>query len=147
MTAVRTNSSLLLGALLSAALWMLPLSLNAATLTGIINGYECAHEGEACPINAGDPHLLLESDFVLQTPDGEHYLLPNLHRDLKIRYVLRQVQVTGRLSERYHSVDVDELRVKQDSTYETVWSKAMMQEAIREKAEREWRHRALSPRN
>lgn len=117
---VRSLSLFLLAVLLAS----LPLVVFAdkITITGMINGLDCAVHGDVCPIDRLDPHIAIESDFVLQRPDGEYYLLTNLPRDVKVRYVLEVVQVTGDLIEKYNSIRVDEFRVKHDEDFRTVWS-------------------------
>lgn len=116
--------------LLLTTLLMLPLMVNAATITGKLNGFECAVAGEVCPIDKLDPHITLESDFVLQKPDGTFYLLPNLPRDIKVRYALEEVQVSGDLNEKYNSIKVEEFSVKRDGSYRAVWSQAMQREQV-----------------
>ena len=96
----------------------------AATFNGKINGHGCAHAGTTCPVDRLDPHIVLESDFVLQEADGSYMFIPNVPRSVKVRYVLGDVEVTGTLNERYQSIDVDEFRVKNGSDVKTVWSKA-----------------------
>lgn len=131
MNSVQMKSSFTLTIALTTLL-MLPLMVNAATITGKINGFECAVAGKVCPIDKLDPHITLESDFVLQEPDGTFYLLPNVPRDIKVRYVLEEVQVTGDLNEKYKSIRVEEFRVKRDGAYKTVWSQAMQREQFEE---------------
>lgn len=107
----------------AAAMLFLPLApALAETLTGTLNGYSCAHAGTTCPADRLDPHITLEPDFVLQKADGEYYFLPNVRRDTKVRYVLQEVQVDGALNERYNSMVVDELKVKRNGEWVTVWS-------------------------
>lgn len=95
----------------------------AGTYSGKLNGHGCAHMGTTCPIDRLDPHLALESDFVLMQGEGEYLFLPNVPRSVKVRHVLEDAQITGELNDRYHSVTVDELRVKMDGKYKTVWSR------------------------
>jgi hypothetical protein len=97
----------------AAAILLLPLApAMAETLTGTLNGHSCAHAGTSCPADRLDPHITLEPDFVLQKADGEYYFLPNVRRDTKVRYVLQ----------RYNSMVVDELKVKRNGEWVTVWS-------------------------
>jgi hypothetical protein len=113
---------LILGTLLAAT------SVHADTRYGRINGHHCAHGGETCPLDRLDPHLALERDFVLQTPEGTYYFMPNLPRDVKIRHVLAQARVTGSLDPRYKTITVDELKVKEDGSFNVVWSQAKQAE-------------------
>lgn len=93
----------------------------ADTFTGKINGHGCAHAGTSCPIDRLDPHVVLESDFVLQKADGDYMFMPNIPHSVKVRHVLSDAEVTGELNPRYQSIDVNELWVGG----KIVWSKAM----------------------
>lgn len=129
MNTGKTRIHFLLSTLIMPAL-LIPVSPahSEQTLTGRINGLHCATEGEFCPIDKLDPHLVLEPDFVLQTAEGEYYFLPNMRRETKMRYVLDQVQVTGTVNNKYNNVQVDEFRVKKGDSYKTVWSEKMQQD-------------------
>ncbi|MCU7843083.1 MAG: hypothetical protein KZQ93_04505 [Candidatus Thiodiazotropha sp. (ex Monitilora ramsayi)] len=105
-----------------AALFALPLTLSAETITGKINGHECAHHGASCPVEKLDPHIALESDFVLMLDNGDYAFLPNLSRDIKVRYVLDTVQIEGKKHPRFNSIKVDIFRVKQGDKFVTVWT-------------------------
>ena len=48
------------------------------TWEGTIQGLNCTHYQKECPKDDLDMYIALENDFVLVTPDGRHYLLPNL---------------------------------------------------------------------
>ena len=109
-------------ALPMATLLFVSMSANAGTITGKLNGHECAHAGMSCPIDRLDPHIALESDFVLVMPDGDYYFLPNLSRDIKARHVLEDVQVTGDVNPKYHTIKVKELKVKSGSGFKTIWT-------------------------
>lgn len=106
---------------------LLPFSASAATETieGTINGLNCAIEGLVCPIDKLDPMIEAESDFVLQRPDGTFYLLPNVDRRLKSRYVLDHVRITGDVSSKYNAISVEKFEVKQNGDYRTVWTPEM----------------------
>ncbi|MCU7875901.1 MAG: hypothetical protein KZQ84_03720 [Candidatus Thiodiazotropha sp. (ex Lucinoma borealis)] len=105
-----------------AALFAMPLSLSAETITGKINGHECAHHGASCPVEKLDPHIALESDFVLMMDNGEYTFMPNLSRDIKVRYVLDTVQVEGKKHPKFNAIKVDIFRVKQGDKFVTVWT-------------------------
>lgn len=94
----------------------------AETVSGKINGHGCAHGGHTCPADELDPHLAFEPDFVLQQADGEYYFLSNVPRETKVRHVLEQAKATGTVNERYNTMVVDQLQVKEDGSYETVWT-------------------------
>ena len=106
------------------ALLLMPLLAFAETLTGKINGLQCAISGFVCPVDQVDAMVTLERDFVLQQADGSYYILTNVDRSVKARYALKDVSVTGRVNKLYKAVDVDTLQVGG----KTVWSKKMQQE-------------------
>ena len=94
----------------------------AVTVQGKVNGVDCAMNGGTCPIDKLDPHVVLEPDFVVQDAQG-YYFMTNLPRDIKVRYVLEEVEVVGDLNEKYRSIVVDEFKVKKGSEYKVVWDK------------------------
>jgi hypothetical protein len=100
----------------------------ADTFSGKLNGHDCAHEGKTCPVDRLDPHIALERDFVLQQANGEYKFLPNVPRTVKVRYVLSDIEVSGKLNPKYQAIEVSEFRVKSDGGMKTVWSKALQQE-------------------
>ncbi|MCK0506902.1 hypothetical protein [Aromatoleum anaerobium] len=106
------------------ALLLMPLSAFAETLTGKINGLQCAMSGFVCPVDQVDAMVALERDFVLQQADGSYYMLTNVDRSVKARYALKDVSVTGKVNKLYKAVDVDTLQVDG----KTVWSKKMQDE-------------------
>ena len=129
----------LLRPLLAGGLLMLsPLAAlgEMTTLTGKINGHDCAERGEACPVDKQDPHVALESGFVLQRADGEYFFLTNVPRDVKVRHVLETATVTGDLNRRYNTVKVDTLEIGD----EVIWS----QELQRKEAQRAYWPGALT---
>lgn len=119
---------------------MLPLSAGAAmeTKTGTITGLACATVGYTCPIDSADPMIAVESDFVLLMDTGDFYLMPNLDRAIKSRYVLQNVTVKGFVDQRYRSITVEELIVGG----RVVWTMAAERE-MRERLEKMERERML----
>lgn len=105
-----------------AALLSYSMNANAGTVTGKLNGHECAHSSHTCPVDRLDPHIALESDFVLVVEGGDYYFLPNLSRDIKARHVLEDVQISGDVDDKYRSIKVTELAVKSGSGYKTIWT-------------------------
>lgn len=103
--------------------------VQAETFSGKLNGHGCAHGGHTCPTDKLDPHLRFEPDFVLQESDGSYYLLANVPRDTKVRYVLEEVKASGKLDPKYNSIVVDEFMVKKDGKYKTVWSQRAQDDA------------------
>ena len=93
------------------------------TWEGTIQGLNCTHYQKPCPKDDLDMYIALENDFVLLTPDGRHYLLPNLSVLIKARYLTKQVRISGK-RKGDSSIWVENLEVKRDHTYETVWNYA-----------------------
>jgi hypothetical protein len=94
---------------------------HATTLKGTIEGALCVLEGKKCPPDDLDAHLLIENNFVLLASDGKHYYLPNLNRSIKVRYVGKDVLVTGNV--KGESIIVDRFEVKEGGKHKLVWSK------------------------
>ncbi len=112
-----------------AALSAMPLTGFAETFTGTLNGHGCAHASTSCPSDKMDPHIALEPDFILQQANGEYYFLTNLPRSTKVRYVLDEVVVDGKLNKKYHSIMVKEFKVKDGGGFKTVWSQEWEKQA------------------
>lgn len=109
-----------------AGIMMLPFNISAASFTGFLNSVTCADEGTKCPVDRLDPFIALETDFVLDKGEGEYYFMPNISRDIKVRYILNDIQVEGEKHKRYNSINVTELKVKKDGNWKTVWSPELM---------------------
>ena len=112
--------------LLTVAFWGFSspsMAENQVTLEGVIQGSSCVHYKEQCPVD--EAHFAMERDFVLLVDDGSHYILSNLSRVTKARYVTRTVQITGK--KEGHEIWVSELAVKNNDKFKTVWSWAEQQ--------------------
>jgi len=96
-----------------------------------MNGLECASRGEMCPTDKGDPHVLLERDFVVQTADGNYFYVTNIDWRTKLKYVLQHVRVEGQFSERLSAIAADEFWVKEGDEYHLEWSLEMAREKHR----------------
>ena len=113
---------------LLVALLMLPVVASADTIEGKMNGLNCAISGVVCPIDKADPLIALESDFVVQQPDGSFYIIPNIDRAVKARVVLEDVVVSGKVNDSYKSIQADKLEVKRGGEMQLVWSQEMENE-------------------
>ncbi len=118
-------------AVLGAAL-LLPAVANAESIAGKMNGLNCAITGYVCPIDKRDPMVALEADFVVQKPDGEYYLIPNIDRAVKARYALEEVVVTGKVNPQYRTIQADTLAVTQNGATQVVWSQEAQEQLRRE---------------
>jgi hypothetical protein len=94
---------------------------HATTLKGTIEGALCVLNGKKCPPDDLDAHLLVENNFVLLASDGKYYYLPNLSRKVKLRYVAKEVRITGKV--KGESIIVDTLEAKEGGKYKLIWSK------------------------
>ena len=93
---------------------------NVKTFEGTIEGALCAIKGEVCPPEDLGVHLITEVNFVLRTPDGKYFYLPNLGRTIKARYAGKDVQITGKV--KGESIIVNTLAVKEAGKYKLIWS-------------------------
>ena len=91
-----------------------------ATVEGVIGGANCVVVKKTCAVNNNDPHIALEQDFVLSVSDGNYYLLPNISRSLKTRYLNKPVRITGDL--RGQALVVATIEVKRGGTFQEVWN-------------------------
>lgn len=91
------------------------------TIEGTIEGALCVLKGEKCPPDDLDAHLLIENNFVLLASDGKYYYLPNVSRKVKLRYVTKDVRITGKV--KGESIIVDTLEYKEGGKYKLIWSK------------------------
>ena len=76
-----------LGALISFIVPSAALAEKLITFEGTIQGLNCVHYQQKCPEENLDMYIALEHDFVLLLPDGSHFVLPNLDRGIKARYI------------------------------------------------------------
>ena len=71
------------------------------TFDGWMQGFNCVTHGHVCPTDALDPHLAFEPDFVLYLDKDEYFLLPNIDRVVKAKYVHQPIRVTGTLNPKH----------------------------------------------
>lgn len=117
------KKTVMLTMFLSAALLM-PVAVNAAqTVEGHLEALDCIIYGKPCPVDYLDPHISLVSDFVLFLgKSDEHYLLPNIPRKLKEKYIGSAIRVTGEVNTKYKSINAKKLEIKRSGVYRIVWS-------------------------
>lgn len=117
--------------LIGILLLLTPVIGVADTIEGLMNGLNCVSKGEICPTDKNDPHVLLERDFVVQTPDGDFFYITNMDWRTKLRFVLQKVRVIGKFSDRSMAIAADEFWVKQEDGYQLKWSLEMAREKQR----------------
>ena len=95
----------LLPAVLLVVFLLIPLVVNADTIKGKLEGVTCLLKGYICPLDKADPMINLEKDFVVVTADGKYYYLSNIGLGLKAKYALEVVEATGKINEKYKSMN------------------------------------------
>jgi hypothetical protein len=109
------------------SLLVIPLTANAETIKGKLEGLTCLLKGYLCPIDKADPMISLEKDFVVVTADGKYYYLTNVGLGLKGKYALETVEVTGKINPKYNSMVVETMTVKG----KTVFSQKAIEEMMK----------------
>ena len=89
------------------------------TYEGTIQGLNCIHYQEKCPEEDLDMYIALEHDFVLLLPDGRHFVLPNLDKNVKTRYLTKDVRIRG--EQKGTAILVEQLQVKEGQHYRLMW--------------------------
>jgi hypothetical protein len=91
-----------------------------ATYEGTIQGLNCIHFQQKCPEKDLDMYIALEHDSVLLLADGRHFVLPNLDRGIKARYLTKDVRIRGK--QKGTTIWVDNLELKEGQRYRLVWN-------------------------
>jgi len=115
---------------------MVPLTAHGAekTLAGTLVGVTTVMGGPQYSRDMMLAHATFEPDFVLLVkPPQEHYMLANLPRDIKVRFVGEEVRVTGEVNPQNTAIKVSKLEVKQGDTYTVAWTAQMQWKAYEER--------------
>jgi hypothetical protein len=99
------------------------------TFEGEIVGLSVVLEGQTYSPKMMVAHAQFEPDFVLLLKSGGHYMLPDLPRDVKVKYLTDSVKVTGEVNRNGTGIKVNKLEVKKDGKYQVVWTKEMQKKA------------------
>jgi hypothetical protein len=91
-------------------------------LSGQLEGLNCIYAKDLCAVDNLDPHIALELDFVLLLKNGDHYLLTNVPREVKILFFGKEIEVTGEVKEEYRAIAVNILKVKVGGQYQMTWT-------------------------
>ena len=89
------------------------------TYEGTIQGLNCIHYQQKCPEKDLDMYIALEHDFVLLLPDGRHFVLPNIDRGIKTRYLTKDVRIRGQ--QKGTTIWVEKLEAREGQQYELIW--------------------------
>lgn len=103
---------------------------HTASFTGMFNGANCMFFSGTCPKNMPDAHVATEPDFVLTQPGGKYYFVINIDRAIKVKYLHKDVKVTGKLKDS-STIIAKTLEEKKDGKYIMVWS---LEDEIKERA-------------
>jgi len=117
-----TGYNFLIIALSVSMSFMVPttgMTAELVTYEGTIQGLNCIHYQEKCPEEDLDMYTALEHDFVLLLPDGRHFVLPNLDRGIKTRYLTKDVRIRG--EQKGTAIWVEEIQVKEGQHYRLLW--------------------------
>ena len=118
-----TGYNFLIIALSVSMSFMVPttgMTAELVTYEGTIQGLNCIHYQEKCPEEDLDMYTALEHDFVLLLPDGRHFVLPNLDRGIKTRYLTKDVRIRGK--QKGTTLWVENLEVKEGQRYRLIWN-------------------------
>ena len=129
-------TTLIKATLLTIALVITSVAAFAATpitIEGSFQGANCIFYNKTCPANMTDGHIAIEPDFVFVDKKGGYTFIPNLDRGLKIKYLHKNVKITG--NKTGDSIRAEVVEVKKHNQYKEVWTLAT-QEAERERANR-----------
>jgi hypothetical protein len=119
-----TRNTLMLAIVMA---FLLPLSVDAGqkqTVEGRMEGLDCVVEGHTCPVDHLDPHIAYEPDFVLHLGGAKYYLLLDVPRVVKARYVGGKIRVTGDVLTKYNAIKVEKLEVERAGKFQKVWSRS-----------------------
>ena len=94
------------------------MAAESVTYDGIIQGLNCVHYGKKCPEEDLDMYIAMEHDFILLLPDGRHFVLPNLDRGIKTRYLTKDVRIRGKQDGT--TIWVEQLLIKKGQRYRLV---------------------------
>lgn len=93
-------------------------SVQAATIDGVIKGADCYLQSKTCVESKNDPHLALETDFVLVS-GSEYYFLKNLSRNEKVNIYNDKIRIEGDVSGK--EIDVQKVIRKNGNQEQVVW--------------------------
>jgi hypothetical protein len=112
---------------------LIPLWALAGTIEGTIQGFTCVTTGKVCPVGKEDPMIAAERVFVVLGKVGkDYYFVPNVDRAILARHINRIVRVTGKMDEKYRSMNAQKLEVQQNGVWKETWSLQMQRDILEE---------------
>jgi hypothetical protein len=112
---------------------LIPLWGVAGTIEGTIQGFTCVTTGTVCPVGKEDPMIAAERVFVVLEKGGKDYhFVPNIDRAILARHINRIVRVTGKIDEKYRSINAQKFEVQKNGGWEETWSRKMQEDLLEE---------------
>jgi len=116
-----------------------PLLAVAGTVEGTVQGFNCVTAGKVCPVGKEDPMIAAERVFVILDKGGKDYFfVPNLDRAILARHINQMVRITGKMDEKYRSINAQELEVKEGGSWKKIWSTQMERELLEKMQKGAW---------
>ena len=110
---------------------LIPLWALAGTIEGTIQGFTCVTTGTVCPVGKEDPMIAAERVFVVLEKGGKDYhFVPNIDRAILARHINQMVRVTGKMDDKYRSINAEKLEVQQNGAWKETWSLQMERDML-----------------
>ena len=120
--------------LVISVLAIAPIAASAASVEGSVQGFTCVTQGITCPVGMEDPMAAAEKLFVVLSADadGKYYFVPNIDRAAMARHINERVKVTGKVSEKYNSIQAKKLEAWKNGIWVTVWTQKNQDRVLRD---------------
>lgn len=92
-------------------------------VTGTLDGLSCAQQMKDCPVDGMDPHLALETGFVVKMDGGKHLLITGVDRSVTARHVHEKVMVKGTVNDKYSTINASAIMVNKGGKWVEIWSR------------------------
>ena len=76
--------------------------------------------------------------MVLDKAGKDYFFVPNLDRAILARHINQMVRITGKMNEKYRSINAQKLEVKEGGSWRTSWSSQMEQELLEKMQQGVW---------
>jgi hypothetical protein len=102
--------------LIIAILFTMPSLVSATVIEGTIRGFNCVNQGR-CASSSEDPIVTTEYTFVVVTPDGKYYFLPNVPREVLAYRDTEKVRVHGNSDPKYNKINANTLEIVKNNKW------------------------------
>lgn len=99
------------------------LVLASETIEGTIQGYNCVSQQGKCAASSVDPIVSTEYTFVVLTPDGKYYFLPNVPRAVLAYRDTERVRVTGDFNPKYNEISAKRVEFIKNGKWRLGWNR------------------------